>query len=86
MSDSQVWMGDRVVAGGHRAIVRSDTVNLPQLMVIHCNAAGTVTVVDQDDIVLQYTVVAGQVLPVLAKRINVTGTSLADANLIGLVA
>lgn len=86
MSDSQVWMGERFIAGSHRSIVRSDTVNLPQPMVIWCNAAGTVAVVDRNDILQTYTVVAGQTIPVMVKRVNVTGSSVVDANLIGLVA
>jgi hypothetical protein len=81
---SQIWFRDREFAGHHQAVVRSDTVNLPQDMVIYCNAAGDVSAVDHYDRAMTYTVVAGQILPVIVKRVNLTGTTLTDAQLIGL--
>lgn len=81
---SQVWFRDREFAGHHQPIVQSDTVNLPQDMVIYCNAAGDVSVMDHYGTSATYTVVAGQILPVIVKRVNTTGTTLTNAQLIGL--
>lgn len=42
---------------------------------IYIGGAGTVTVVFQDDTAIQFTCIAGQILPVKAKRVNATGTA-----------
>lgn len=84
MAASQVWWRDREFAGHHQAIVQSDTVNLPQDMVIYCNAAGDVSVLDHYGTTMVYTVTAGQIIPVIAKRVNDTGTTLTDGQLIGM--
>lgn len=58
------------------AITPSDTVNLSRYpREIICGGAGTVAVVDVDDVVTSYSVVAGQSIPQIAKRINATGTT-----------
>ena len=59
----------------HEAITPSDTVNLKVPMAIRCGSAGNVALVNSFDVVLVYTVVAGETLKVLAKRINATGTT-----------
>lgn len=84
MSDSQLWGKDRAFAGHHQEITLSDTVDLPQEMVIYCNAAGDVAVTDHYGTTLVYTVTAGQMLPVLVRRVNVTDSTLTADQLIGL--
>lgn len=84
MTASQVWARDREFAANHRPITLSDTVDLPQEMVIYSNAAGDISVVDHAGVTIVYTVVAGQMLPVVARRINATGTTVAAASLVGL--
>ncbi len=42
---------------------------------IYCGGAGIAQVVLQDDTVVPFTVVAGQILPVAAKRVNSTSTT-----------
>jgi hypothetical protein len=59
----------------HRAITLSDPVNLVEPMYIYCLTSGTAQVVDQDDVVVGYPMTAGQLLPLLAKRINSTSTT-----------
>lgn len=83
MSD-QVWGLDREFASNHRSVTLSNTVDLPQPMLIYCNAAGDVSVADSDNVSLVYTVTAGQVIPVIARRVNATGTTVAANTLIGL--
>lgn len=64
------------------AVTPSDSVNLaPQgtsdglTSALYVAAAGTVTVVFQDDSTCQFTAVAGSILPVAVKRVNSTGTA-----------
>lgn len=62
-------------ASHHFAIVPSDTVDMPVVTGVYVSIAGTVQLVDESGVSLQYTVVPGDVLPVKARRINATGTS-----------
>lgn len=73
---------DSEFPSNHYAITTSDTVNLPTEMLVRAGTAGTVTLVDRNGVAIQYTATAGEVLPVLAKRVNATGT--ASTGLIGL--
>lgn len=58
------------------AISKSDTVNIPQAPVIICAlTAGTLTIVDMNDTAITYTLAAGQLAPVLAKRVNATSST-----------
>jgi len=64
------------------AITTSDTVNFldaggQRLLcdAIYVGGAGIVVVVFQDDATAQFTCVAGQILPVKAKRVNSTSTT-----------
>ena len=64
------------------AITPSDTVNFVQQGVtdlltsgIYVGGAGVVAVVFQDGSVVNFTCIAGQILPVRAKRINSTNTT-----------
>ena len=66
----------------HKALTASNTVNFPNgPVIIYFLTAGTAAVVDNSDAVITYTVAAGDILPVLAKRINATGTT---ATFVGL--
>lgn len=65
----------------HKALTASNSVNFSTPMVIYALTAGTMAVVDDSNAVITYTVAAGDLLPILAKRINVTGTT---ATFIGL--
>lgn len=66
-------------------IVPSDTVNILVATgitendiptdAIWCGTAGTVTAVMQNSVAVQFTVVAGTLLPIAAIRVNATGTA-----------
>ena len=70
------WNKDAKWAEHHYVVTPSDTVNNPVVGPIRCGSAGTITVVDNADVAIQYTVVAGEVIPVKAKRVNATGTTV----------
>lgn len=64
------------------AITKSDTANFSKqgtsdnlTSAIYVGGAGDVAVVFQDDSVVVFTCIAGQILPVKAKRVNSTGTT-----------
>ena len=65
------------------AVTKSDTVNLPYSLstgyrltdALYVGGAGIVVAVMQDDTAVQFTCVAGQVLPVAMKRVNSTTTT-----------
>ena len=78
------WDGERNFAEHHQLITPSDSADLPQDMIVYCNAAGNVSVRDQHGVTLTYTVNAGQVIPVIAKRILATNTTVAAGSLFGL--
>jgi hypothetical protein len=58
-------------------ITKSDTVDFPQGMcdALYVGGAGIVQVVAQDGTVVPFTAVAGEILPVQAKRVNSTDTT-----------
>lgn len=70
---------------------KSDTANLPVNIkgglcdAIYVGGAGVVAVVFQDDSVVNFTCVAGQVLAVKAKRINSTNTTATLTNALYIV-
>lgn len=59
------------------AITKSDSVSIPEgpTHAIYVGGAGVVAVVFTDNSVVNFTCVAGQILPVMAKRVNSTATS-----------
>ena len=64
------------------AITKSDTVNFGNQGVnsnlcsaIYIGGAGVVAAVMDDDSVVEFTCVAGQILPINAKRVNSTNTT-----------
>jgi hypothetical protein len=61
----------------HEVITPSDSVNLAKGdLLIYCGSAGTIAVHDTFDVPVTYTVAAGDVLPVLVKRVLFTGTTV----------
>lgn len=64
---AQVW----------RAVTPSNSVNLPGgCRGIYVNVTGDISLVDQEDNALTFTgVAAGTILPLMAKRVNLTGTT-----------
>jgi hypothetical protein len=58
-------------------ITKSDTVNIPQGLTdaIYVGGAGIVVVVWQNDTTSNFTAIAGEILPVKAKRVNSTTTT-----------
>lgn len=74
-------------------IAPSDTVNFVAqgtsdnlCSAIYCGAAGNVVVVFQDGSTATFIVIAGQILPLKAKRVNNTLTTVAANSLIALYA
>lgn len=62
------------------AVTPSDTANIPgpnALLTdaLYIGGAGIVQAVFQDDIVVPFTAVAGEIIPVRVKRVNSTGTT-----------
>lgn len=74
--DKPLGKSATIVSKKSFAITPSDTVNFTRYpREIECGGAGTVAVVDFDDVVTSYTVVAGQSIPQICKRVNATGTT-----------
>lgn len=65
----------------HVAITPSDSADLPREMLIYCTVAGNVVVRDSNGTNMTYTVVAGDILPIIVKRVLATNTT---ATVIGL--
>jgi hypothetical protein len=59
------------------AITKSDTVNFPNGLTdaIYVGGAGVVVAVMDDDTAVNFTAVAGEILPLKAKRVNSTTTT-----------
>lgn len=70
------WQKDAALASNHFAVTPSDTVNMPQVTGIRAGSAGTIACIDQNDVLLSYTVVAGEILPIKVKRVNATNTTV----------
>jgi hypothetical protein len=63
-------------------ITPSDAVDISRgPLIIYCTVAGTVAAIDSAGVVVTYTMAVGDVLPLLVKRVNSTGTT---ATVIGL--
>ena len=60
----------------YASIAKSDTVNFPGGVcdAIYVGTAGVVVVVQENGMIVPFTVVAGAILPVRAKRVNNTDT------------
>lgn len=76
------WHKDAYFPENQLVVTPSDTVNMQDIRPVYCDAAGDVAVVDKNDTVIVYTVVAGQFLPIKPKRINSTSTTVAPGSLI----
>ena len=60
----------------HVTITPSNTVDLSHEMLVMAGSDGTMAVVDAWDTVITYTVTSGTIIPILAKRVNATGTTV----------
>lgn len=78
---SSVWSKDKVLPRNHNPITASDTVNLPDHSAVVLLTDGDVAAVDKNDTVMIYSLLAGQTVPVICKRINATGTTAEVARL-----
>ena len=60
----------------HVAITTSDTVAIPKgPLIVMALTAGTLIAVDSDNVSITYTVEAGDILPLLVKRIGASSTA-----------
>lgn len=66
----------------HRTITPSDAANLARPMVIYCGSDGAISITDAAGVTVVYTLTAGQIAPVLAVKVNATGTT--STQVIGL--
>lgn len=77
-------MGQSNTSRNRFAITPSDTVNFTKFpREILVGGAGTVAIVDFDNVVTTVTAVAGQSISAICKRINSTGTSA--TGLVGII-
>jgi hypothetical protein len=62
----------------HRTITPDNSVDLlaKDGMIIYCGTAGTIAVHDQDGVSVTYTVLAGDILPLVVRRVLATGTTV----------
>ncbi len=80
MSDS-LWNRYNKYAKNHKEIVPSDSDDMSTPCVLVAQTSGTVSIVDYNGNEVDWTVVAGQTIPVVARRVNSTGTT---AELVGI--
>lgn len=60
----------------HILILPSDTVDLPKgPMIVYAASDGTIEVLTANGVTLEYLVVAGDIIPVLVKRVKATNTT-----------
>lgn len=76
MADTNLYNRFEQFPRNHQIITPSDSVNLSREMLILAGSAGNIAVVDHYDVVVTYTVTAGTVIPIVAKRINATNTTV----------
>lgn len=63
-------------ARGHQTLTPHNSTNFQREFIIFCGSAGTISAVDTYGTAITYTVLAGDILPVLCKRVNATGTTV----------
>lgn len=69
----------------HAPVVRSDTVNMDYPSAILVMATGDVSVADKFGVSFTYLAVpAYTILPITVSRVNLTGTTVVNANLVAL--
>lgn len=81
MSDN-VWQASTKFPDQHVVITPSDTVDFHRPLLVVAGSGGNISVVDKTGVAITYTMLAGQTVPVIAKRVNATGTTVTP--LIGL--
>jgi hypothetical protein len=57
----------------HVTITPADS-DLPRPMIIYCGSSGTIVARDENNVVVTYTVTAGEIIPVLVKRVAAAST------------
>lgn len=80
MSDS-LWNRYNKYAKNHKLIEPDDDVDMSTPCIVVAQTDGVVSLVDYNGNELEWNVIAGQTIPVVARRINATGTT---ADLIGI--
>lgn len=60
----------------HITLTPHNSNDLIREMLIFCGTDGTIAVHDQNGTAVTYTVVAGDILPIIAKRVLSTGTTV----------
>lgn len=78
---NNTWHITAAFPQSHVEITPDDDDNLPRKMIIYALTDGDVALVDENDTVIVYSVLAGWISPIQAKRVNDTGT---DATVIGI--
>lgn len=77
------FTGNNFFPNKHFLITPSDTVGFtPGTGLVYAGGAGTISAVDDSNQALPYTVVAGDILPIVCTRVNATGTSAAPLYLL----
>lgn len=77
MSGTQSWNKAAEFPRNHRVITPSDSVDMFDDVVIVCGSTGDISVTDKGGTTVVYVgLPAGAVVPVIAKRINATGTTV----------
>lgn len=67
---------DEEYASGHKIITPSDTAVLDREYIIYAGTGGNLVIEDEHGVSITYAVTAGQILPVLARRVKATGTTV----------
>jgi hypothetical protein len=62
----------------HFTITPSNDNDLKFPMIIYCGSSGTIAIHDKNGTAVTYTVIAGDILPVLAARVLSTGTNVSQ--------
>lgn len=73
---SEFWNRYSEFPQNHETLTPSNSVNFTRPYLVMAGSDGTIAVVDRKDTVIVYTVTAGTILPIVAKRVNVTSTTV----------
>lgn len=73
---SQFWNRFQEFPQNHDVITPSNSADLPRDMLVLAGSDGTIAAHDRKGTAITYTVTAGTILPIVAKRILVTGTTV----------
>jgi hypothetical protein len=76
MADTSLYNRFEQFPRRHETITKSDVTNLPREMLVMAGSDGTLTIVDHWDNAITYTVTAGTIIPIIAKRVNATNSTV----------